>query len=245
MANVGDVQIRGKTVCYGEIENEGQISVSWNDGNTSGINYTSPEADGSWTINAPLNMSVEVSSSTQHGTWTRTVQTPATAGEAIDLGIIELCENQAVGETSFRITGDGMTNTLINVNSNKNSEFYNMGAYYPGLGVTLAVVQDLAAETYVGIIFPGDTPGVHQPSDELAVTIERNVGNSTVYYWAGFTAENSTLNFEVTKYGDVGETIDGKFSGKFLVQDINKQFTGATVDITEGKFSVLRYPNAE
>lgn len=246
MSNVGDIQIRGKTVCYGEIENEGQISVSWSDGNgNSGINYTSPEADGSWTINAPLNLSVEVSSSTQHGTWRRTVQTPATAGEVLDLGVIELCENQAVGQTSFRITGDGMSNALINVNSNKNNEFYNMGAFYPGDAVTLAIARDLDAEIYVGIIFPGNTTGVRQESDELAVTIERKVGNSTVYYWAGFTAENSSLNFEVTKYGDVGESIEGKFSGTFLVQDVNKAWTGETVSITEGKFSVLRYPNAE
>ena len=120
-----------------------------------------------------------------------------------------------------------------------------MGAYYPGDGVTLAIARDLAAELYVGIIFPGNTTGVRQASDELAVTIERKVGNSTVYYWAGFHGENSVLNFEVTKYEDVGGTIEGTFSGKFLVQDINKQPTGETVTITEGKFSVLRYPDAE
>lgn len=246
MANVGEIQIRGSTVCYGELENQGQISVSWNNGNgNSGINYTAPESDGSWTINAPLNMSVEISSSTQHGTWTRTMQTPSTAGEVVDLGVIELCENQAVGETSFRITGDGMSNVLINVNSNKNSEFHNIGAYYPETGLTLAAIQDIAAEVYVGIIFPGNTIGARQASDELAVTIQRKVGNSTVYYWAGFTAENSVLNFEVTKYGDVGSTIEGTFSGKFLVQDINKQFTGETVNITDGKFSVLRYPDSD
>lgn len=246
MSNVGEIEIRGQTVCYGGVENKGQISASWNDGNAnSGINYTVPEPDGSWTINAPLDMTVVISSSTQHGTWTRTVETPSTSGEVIDLGIIELCENQAVGETSFRVTGDGMTNALINVNSNKNSEFHNMGAYYPETGVTLAVIQDLAAELYVGIIFPGNSTGVRQASDELAVTIERKVGNSTVYYWAGFTAENSILNFEVTKYGDVGGTIEGTFSGKFLVQDINKQFTGETVNITDGKFSALRYPDSD
>ena len=245
MANVGDVQIHGKTVCYGEVENEGQISVSWNGTQNSGINYTSPDADGSWTINAPLNATVEISSSTEHGTWTKTLQTPATPTEVVDLGIMELCENKAVGETSFRITGDGMNNALINVNSNKNSEWHNMGAYYPGENVTLAVIQDLTDQFYVGIIFPGNTTGVRQPSDELAVTVERKTGTSTLYYWAGFTADNSQLNFEVTEYGAVGGIIQGTFSGKFLVQDINKQFTGETVTITDGKFSVVRYPDIE
>ena len=78
---VGDGVITGQTVCYGEPETQGQISVYWNDGgNNTGINYTAPEADGSFSIQAPANMSVEISSSTESGTCTKTIQTPATPG---------------------------------------------------------------------------------------------------------------------------------------------------------------------
>ena len=53
------------------------------------------------------------------------------------------------------------------------------------------------------------------------------------------------VKINITKYEPVGGVIEGTFSGTFQVQDLNKAPTGATVKITEGKFSVLRYPDAE
>jgi hypothetical protein len=243
-ANVGEAQIKGITVCYGEIETEGQISVSWLDeDNSGGINYSSPEADGSWTIVAPLNTNVEISSSTEHGTWKRTVTTPSSADQVLDLGTIELCDNPSVGETSFRMTGDGMDNELFNVVSSENNQYANMGVYYKGSNVTIGVVDDLDSETYLTLIFPGNSTGEFDASEEAVVTIQREVGNTTSYYWSAYGMENSTLNLKITKYEAVGGAIEGTFSGTFLVQD-DDGFTGETVTVSDGKFSLLRYPDA-
>lgn len=245
--NTGFGQIKGKIICYGAIENEGQISVTWTDpdANTK-INYTSPEADGTFIIDAPVNTSVEVSIGTGSGAWQKTAQTPSATGEVLDLGTIEICDNARVGETSFRITGDGLNNQLFTVLSNENTEMMNMGAYYPFDDVTLAVVDDLADEIYMGFIFPGNTTGVRDQTDEVAITIERKISNSTIFYWSGGLAgAPGDIKINITKYEAVGGVIEGTFSGTFQVQDVNKAPTGATVKITEGKFSVLRYPDAE
>lgn len=244
--NAGEAQITGRTVCYGEIENEGQISATWDDGQgNNGINYTAPEADGSWAILAPVNSTVVISSATEHGTWERTIETPSKPDDVVDLGTIELCQNEKVGETSFRVTGGGMTNALISVVSNENNIMTNMGAYNPGSDITIGAVEDLSSETYVAIVFPGNKTGPRQKTDEVAVMIERQVGNTTIYYWGGYIDQTSTLEMNITKYGDVGDVIEGTFSGTFLVQDANKEFTGEKVTITDGKFSFLRYPNYE
>jgi hypothetical protein len=241
---VGDGLITGKIVCYGEPETSGQISVYWNDGGqNTGINYTAPGPDGSFQIQAPANMAVELSSTTESGTWVKTIQTSSAPGEETALGTIELCENEAVGETSFRITGDGFNNTLFNIVSNQNMEGTNLGMYHQSANVTLAVVDDLGDEIYIFIYFPGKSTGVVTASDEAFVTITRTTASGTAYYWSGYNELGATLDLNITRYDNVGGVIEGTFSGKFLLQDVNKEFTGEQVTISDGKFSVLRYPD--
>lgn len=238
----GDVQIIGKTICYGEPEGRGQISVYWNDGGlNSGINYSSPNADGAFTIQAPPGMSVEITSNTPNGDWKKVVQTPAASGEVLDLGTMEICENVEVGETSFRITGDGFDDALIDIVSNKNWSASNMGVYYPGAEYTLVLVDDLEKDVAVTVWFPGNDVGKKTQIDEVVVSIQRRMGNTTTYYWAGLTEEDTTLKLEITKYGEVGDVIEGVFSGTFYLQNASQQFTGEKVTITDGKFSVVRY----
>lgn len=240
----GDAVITGKTLCYGEPETDGQISVYWNDGaSNTGYNYTSPEADGTFSIQAPTNMSVLISSSTSNGTWTRTVQTAATPGEVTQMGTIELCDNALVGETSFRMTGDGFNNVLFAIVSNQNMDFTNMGIYYPTSNVTIGVAVSLTDEMNMSFFFPGNTTGVKANVEETSVMIVRESENRTVYYWGG-TMPGSDLKLNVTRYDDVGGVIEGTFSGTFLMRDEGETFGDKKVTITDGKFSVLRYPDA-
>ena len=240
----GQVQIIGKTECYGDAEGQGQINVYWNDGGlNSGINYSSPNPDGTFMIQAPPGMSVEVTSSTPRGTWKKVVQTPSAAGQVLDLGTIEICENVEVGETSFRVTGDGMDGAIFNIVSNKNWAASNMGVYYPLAGYTLVLVDDLESDIALTVWFPGNDTGQKTQLNEVVISIQRTVGNSTTYYWAGITEEDETLELEITKYGDVGGVIEGVFSGTFYLQNSNQEFTGETVKITDGKFSVVRHPD--
>ena len=123
-------------------------------------------------------------------------------GEETNLGTIELCENKIVGETSFRITGDGFTNKLFNVVSNKNMQATNMGMYYPSGDFTMAIVSDVTDEIYMFSIFPGKTTGVRNQVDEVSVTITRKMGNTTIYYWGGITATNSDIQLNITRCGN-------------------------------------------
>ena len=47
----------------------------------------------------------------------------------------------------------------------------------------------------------------------------------TTYYWAGFKEEDHTPALEITEYGDVGDVIEGVFSGTFHLQDASQEFT--------------------
>ena len=240
--NAGEGQIKGKTVCFGEIENEGQISVSWLDDATGGgINYTMPNADGTWTISAPLNTSVEISSSTESGTWRRTLQTPSSADDILDLGTIEVCENEQVGETSFRVTGAGLNNELFTIVSNENSQHYNGAVYYRSGDLTIMYIQDRQTETYMTVVFSGNTTGEPDVSEELSFGIQRMDGNKSISYWSAPGLENSTLEMNITKYDEVGGVVEGTFSGKFIV--VAEGQDTETVTITDGKFSALRYPD--
>ena len=188
-------------------------------------------------------MVVQISSTTSKGTWNRTIKTSATPGEETSLGTIELCENTIVGETSFRITGDGFDNALFNITSNQNTENSNMGIFYPTSNITIGLVDDLNDAWYIYFYFPGKTTGVRENVEEIVVTIERKTEGRTVYYWGG-TLPNSTLNLNITRYDDVGGVIEGTFSGTFLTRTDNEIFTDKVVTISDGKFSVLRYPDA-
>ena len=244
-ASEGEVQIKGKTVCFGEVETGGQISVSWFDEESGGgINYTSPEPDGSWTIQAPLNTTVKVSSSTEHGTWTREMVTPSSPGEVLDIGTIELCQNEKVDETSFRVSGGGLNNELFKIESNENSQYQNFGIYYESADMTILFVQDMKSELYLTIMMPGQATGEVKVSENLFIGIQRPVGNTVVSYWSGYDLENSTLKMNITKYEDVGGVIEGTFSGKFITLAEGETYTGEIVTITDGKFSVLRYPDS-
>ena len=243
--SVGEAQIKGKTVCFGEIETGGQVSVSWFDEESGGgINYTSPAADGSWTIQAPLNTTVELSSTTEHGTWTREVMTPSSADEVLDIGTIELCENENVGETSFRVSGGGLDNELFKIVSNENSQQFNYSVYFQTADLTILYVQDMTTEMHLSIIMPGQSTGDQEVTDDLFVGIQRPVGDGVLSYWSGLGFENSSLQLNITKYEEVGGVIEGTFSGTFIVLEEDVDHTGETVTITDGKFSVLRYPDS-
>ena len=119
----------------------------------------------------------------------------------------------------------------------------NVGLYYAASDLSIVAVDDLGDEIYLYIYFPGKTVGKRDQLDEVYVIITREYEGGTVYYWGGLTEENTDVNLNITRYDDVGGVIEGTFSGTFLVQDENEAFTGETVTVTEGKFSVQRYPD--
>jgi hypothetical protein len=167
------------------------------------------------------------------------IQTSATPGATTDLGTLELCANPAIGESSFVITGDGFDKKLETLPTNKNYIVFSYARYRKGTTPETTVnVNRLSKDLSFTINFPGQQTG-ERGSEKTFMRIERKAGNQITYYEAGTYVEGSKLQLSITRYGSVGEPVEGTFSGTFLV----KNGAGKTVTITNGIFSVLRHPD--
>ena len=234
------VIIKGKTVCFGEPENEGQISVSWQDESGTQFNYTIPEQDGSFEIEAPVNTTVIVRSSTQHGTWENTVVTDILQGQVFDLGTVEICEHNELGETGFIIDGDGYEDVSFTIVQNINFPTLNAAIYYPSDDLTIAYATDMSDDVSFVLHFSGNETGERAAGQEMGLSLRINRDDVETIYWAYSALPESSLSVTVTKFEEVGGVIEGTFSGKLLVSR-NGELTGETVTVSNGKFSVLRY----
>lgn len=228
--------IRGKTLCHGLPETQGQVSVHWETESGTTSNYTMPSADGTFVINAPNSTPVTVRSVTPGGTWERKFTTPQNPGEVYQVGTIEICDNAAVGETSFVVNGDGMADSLFQVVTNQNSQGFNSATYYPSQGVTHISIYSITQNMYLNLTFPGQAAGVPDLGLTFAI-IEREVPSGSRVYIGGQIYQTQ-LEVTITKYDEVGGVVEGTFSGIFKIGDI---LSTETVTITEGKFSALRY----
>jgi hypothetical protein len=237
-----EVTITGRSLCFGDPETQGQISVSWQDESGWKINYTSPDANGNFGIQAPPNSTVMLSSSTQHGTWDRTVETGAPSS-TLDLGTFEICDNTNLGETAFQINGDNYSNETISIVQNSNISQLNGAIYYESSDMTFAYATDTSTYALLAITFFGQEPGQRLDESGTAISIRIQRGEQETLYWTDNTLEGSSLQMNITKYGEVGDVIEGTFSGTFLVSR-DGDFTGGSVTITNGKFSVVRRANA-
>lgn len=235
--------ITGRTLCFGNPETDGQVSVSWQDESGTSFNYTSPEADGTFQIQAPASTPVTVKSSTSNGTWENTVVTGATAGSILELGTVEICENARLGTTSMIINGDGYDNELVTIVQNVNIAVLNAGIFYPGEDMTLVFETDISEEKSLTVQFPGKHVGQRSFSGAISTSIRIIRDGEETLYWASPEIPETSLKINVTKYDEVGGVIEGTFSGTFFGYR-NSVPIGQTVTITEGKFSVLRYKDA-
>jgi hypothetical protein len=184
-----------------------------------------------------MGTSVKLSSVTPHGKWDRILQTSTTPGDVIDLGTIELCANPVIKETSFVITGDGFNGKLETLETNKNYDGFSYAKYLRGSDPqTVVYVKRLSKDLSFTVFFPEQIIG-ERGLTKTFFRIERKVGNQTTYYEAGPTIAGSSLQLNITRYGKVGEPVEGTFSGTFII----KSSGGKTVTITNGIFAVLRH----
>ncbi|MBL6729415.1 MAG: hypothetical protein ISP74_00705 [Bacteroidia bacterium] len=86
------------------------------------------------------------------------------------------------------------------------------------------------------ITFPGQTTGSFVTVvGSSEVDFQAGAGEEGTIYREEFSASGSTMNIEVTEYGAIGEHIKGTFSGT-----VKNGKTGQSVNITKGKFDVIR-----
>jgi hypothetical protein len=239
-----EVTITGRTLCFGEPETGGQISVSWQDESGTNFNYTSANADGTFQIAAPLNQTVLLSSSTSNGNWQNTVITGETAGAIIDIGTLEICENDLLGTTSMIINGDGYDNELITLVQNVNIPALNAGLFYPATDMTLVFETDISEERSLTVQFPGKHLGGREYVGEISLSVRIIRDGVETLYWTYPEIPGTSLQLTITKYDEVGGVIEGTFSGTFYGYRNSVQIE-ETVTIKDGKFSVLRYADVE
>ena len=164
--------------------------------------------------------------------------TPTSAGEVVDLGAIEICDNAVVGKTEFRLTGDGFTDSLFQIVSNQNMKGLNSAAYYPSEGLTFVSIYSVSQDMYFTMAFPGQGSGkIDSASPLLISSIRRDLESGSRMYLGG-PAYTTNLDVEITKYDAVGGAVEGTFSGTFRIDHVTNT---ETVTITDGKFSALRY----
>ena len=169
--------------------------------------------------------------------------TGANAGSIVDLGTVEICENELVGTTSMIINGDGYSNELITIVQNVNIEVLNAGIFYPSEDMTLVFETDISEERSLTVQFPGKHVGQRPFTGAISVSVRIIRNGVETLYWTTPELPGSSLAVNVTKYDEVGGVIEGTFSGTFFGYR-NSVPIGETVSITEGKFSVLRYKDS-
>lgn len=143
---------------------------------------------------------------------------------------------------SFVLQGDGFSNQSFAINSNSTNTValaaYNVPDNYTGVGVkgNTNATKSVSAV----IVLRGKTTGEYaigpdEQEDEAYMTLQVKDGSVEKMYTA---MENAGI-LKVTSYGNVGDKIEGTFSGTLTRIDMT---TGnpSTVTISNGKFSVAR-----
>jgi len=228
--DVGNLNMPCPTIIKGKIQSNGVskwgvVTLSWDGG--SKTDFT--DYDGTFRIIAPVNKSANLWIYTfENQTGSKEIRTPATQGDSLDVGVIELTGSIAVGDNYFTLNGDGYNNKKITLNVVTNIL---MNMYYnPNENKTTGWAYDNNSTdtTTMFISFSGNSVG-KADSAELYI-----IHNSKMF----FTDYNDvTLN--VTKYGSIGNLIEGNYSGnvwRYNTVDYSKINVGIT-----GKFSLVRF----
>jgi hypothetical protein len=202
----------------------GIVTLSWNGG--SKTDFT--DYDGNFKIIAPANKRATIWVYTfDNQTGSKEITTPS-EGDSIDVGTIELTGSIAVGDNYFTLNGDGYsnkkftlqveTNILINMYYNPNDNISSGWSYSNTGGDTVTLL----------ISFKGQSLG---SADSASLYL---ILQSKAYF-----TDYGDIALSVTKYGGIGDLIEGNYSGKLWRYNYN-DLTKIYVNIN-GKFSLVRF----
>ena len=194
----------------------GTLSVFW-DNQNQGI---MPTQTGGFRIYVAPNKQARLKFTSFSGQVIDTiVQTPSSP-VTLNLGELRSCSSQSDCENSFVITGAGYNNKYVRLQTAVALGYYSVKDSVTGL---TAAGMDTAS---FSLVFPGKTTGSFAWQ------------SGSLVYKNLVTAAAQTLNIVVTEYGAVGEDIKGTFEGTF-------QSAQGVITITNGKFCVVRHPDAD
>lgn len=164
-----------------------------------------------------------------------------------------------MGENCFKINGDGFKDQFINIEVRADqfmNNYYGRGIYnYFEDNQNMAVKISGANKTSTSSPITGVFIDFNRFSGQGIYTIDSAISISVFFKKDspanGFDNQYVLDNegeINIKKYEPIGGLIEGTYSGKFSKMIFNKE-TGAYIDsgimvnITEGKFSVIHYPD--
>ena len=202
----------------------GIVTLSW----TGGSKTDFTDYEGNFKIIAPANKRATIWVYTfDNQTGSKEITTPS-EGDSIDVGTIDLTGNISVGDNYFTLNGDGYsnkkftllveTNFLINMCYDPKDNTTYGWSYSNTGGDTIALL----------IQFKGQNLGSADSSSIYLIL------NSKSYF-----SEYGDVALSVTKYGNIGDLIEGNYNGK-IWRYSNDYTTRVDVNIN-GKFSLVRF----
>jgi len=151
-----------------------------------------------------------------------------------DMGkILVAGQQQETGQVSFILNDGGFSNKAIDISSPYNPA--KPEAYYVAASDETGIAKAVNGYT-VAIGFPGKSTGVPgHATIVLVLPVEKRTLSAD--------SEDGSLILAITKYGAVGDVIEGTFSGKF--KQLNSQTAEQYGDVTvsNGVFKIYRGPN--
>lgn len=164
-----------------------------------------------------------------------------------------------ISENSFLIDGDGFNHQKIVLgitSSDFESNYYARGSYnynqdYENMTIRVSGANQTSAITPitgVDIDFNSFTkPGIYTSDSAVSVSVFFKKDIPSSEYEQHYTLDSDGI-IHVKSYNPAGGLIEGTFSGTFVKVRFNKETnsfeeTGATVKITNGRFSVVRNPD--
>lgn len=224
--NMGDLQIdcpsntakiKGRVVCSGQSQNA-IIFIR----NAYDL-HTAVTSNGDFEITGKPNTMYSLTIQRLNGVSFSTGVTTQAAGNTVDIGDVVLCNTPAViGDNGYIIDGDGFIDDVIGF-----SVPYTSASYDEYNNSTHLYVGDISDSTrFISILFTGNQPGSYQATNVYF----RLLGNDYI-----LNTQTPQFNVIITDYGQVNEFITGTFSGTLF-----KNATSNSVDISDGKFKVLR-----
>lgn len=138
-----------------------------------------------------------------------------------ELPDVKLCDNKVLGETSFIINGAGFNNKLW-VMAGEGKPTVANGFFDLSDGSTFCAIAHNS--NTLSLKFEGSTKGTYEEDTDITLKL-----NNVIY------ASDGATKIIVTKYEEVGGTIEGTFTGTLKEVLGNK-----TVTITNGKFAAIR-----
>ncbi|MGN6397203.1 MAG: carboxypeptidase-like regulatory domain-containing protein [Mucilaginibacter sp.] len=226
----GVVTLFGQMVQAGDKAIWGTVGIKTPKGNFVAIT----DVNGKFSQPVPANAAVLVTGYAHDGEQSAEIAVNTPAAGTKDLGkILVAKDEQKAGRISFTLNGGGFSNKTIEITSPYSPVMPE--AYYVASNNETGIAKAVNGYSII-IAFPGKSTG---KPEHVTIAVVMTAEKRTLTADTG----HGELTLNITKYGAVGDVLEGTFSGKFkqLNPSTGEQYGDVTV--SNGVFKVYRGPD--